>query len=121
MRSSDPLTVGIVGCGNMLNVVHLPLILETERFRVTALCDARPEQLAAAAALVPDARRYADCDSFADRESPDVLVVVVAPQALAGVIAPPSVRHGAPSSSRNRWASTTRTAAALRRWFLPSS
>ena len=42
MPPYQPLTVAVVGCGNMVRVVHLPLILGMAVFRVVALCDTRP-------------------------------------------------------------------------------
>lgn len=53
--------VGVIGCGLVAQVMHLPYLRELhEDFEVAALCDLSPAALEAAGRLCPDARRLAD-------------------------------------------------------------
>ena len=38
----EPLRVGVVGCGQIAQIMHLPFLTELPLFRVTALCDLSP-------------------------------------------------------------------------------
>jgi len=64
---TDPVAVGFVGLGHN-GLAHLRAHLEGGQSRVVALCDRRPERLAEAAALVPEARTYGDDTFFDDAE-----------------------------------------------------
>jgi predicted dehydrogenase len=54
------LRVGVVGCGLVAQVMHLPYLRELpDRYEVGALCDISPRALGHAGALFPEARRHA--------------------------------------------------------------
>src|SRR3954451_10918349 len=53
--------VGVIGCGLVAQVMHLPNLRELgDRFDVTAVCDLAPGPLEFAGAMFPDARRHTD-------------------------------------------------------------
>jgi predicted dehydrogenase len=73
----DQLRVGIVGCGEVAQIIHLPSLNRLhEKFRVTALCDASQTVLDGVGALWNVRKRYLHYqDLVAD---PEVDVVLVA-------------------------------------------
>jgi predicted dehydrogenase len=79
-------SVAVVGCGNMSTVVHLPILSTMPDLHVVAVCDARREHAARAAALAGGATVYEDVSALAREVRTDVLIVVVAPQDLLAVL-----------------------------------
>ena len=80
--------VGVVGCGLIAQVMHLPHLRELDdRFEVAALCDIAPGPLEFAGRLVPDARRHTDWTALLDERLDAVLVLTTpgghAPVAIA--------------------------------------
>src|SRR3954451_5753697 len=78
--------VGVIGCGLVAQVLHLPNLRELgDRFEVTAVCDLAPGPLEFAGAMFPDARRHTDWeDALVDVDA--VLVLTAgshAPVAMA--------------------------------------
>ncbi len=72
-----PLRVGIVGCGEAAQVLHLPALAELpELFRVTALCDLSRQVAGEVAEGLPGAAACLDYRDLAAR--PDVDAVLVA-------------------------------------------
>jgi predicted dehydrogenase len=72
------LRVGVVGCGLIAQVMHLPYLRELEAtFEVVALCDLSPEALSFASRMHPQARTFERWEDTLD-ERPDVLLVLVA-------------------------------------------
>jgi predicted dehydrogenase len=58
-RSSNRLRVGVIGCGLVAQVMHLPHLRELDdRFEVAAVCDLSPAALEFAGAMFPSARRH---------------------------------------------------------------
>ena len=90
----DRLRVGIVGCGEVTQIVHLPSIAQLPgRFVVTALCDVSRKVLDAVGDRWQVANRYTDYHALA--ESPDVDVVLVAnPNAYHAPVTLAAVRAG---------------------------
>jgi predicted dehydrogenase len=57
----DRIRVGVVGCGLVAQVMHLPYLRElTDRFEVAAVCDLAPQALDFASELFPAATRHED-------------------------------------------------------------
>jgi predicted dehydrogenase len=55
----DRIRVGVVGCGLVAQVMHLPYLRElTDRFEVAAVCDLAPQALDFASELFPAATRH---------------------------------------------------------------
>ena len=80
------LRVGVVGCGLIAQVMHLPYLRELEeKFEVVALCDLSPDALSFASQMHPQARTFARWEDTLE-ERPDVMLVLV-----AGSHAPPAI------------------------------
>ena len=80
--------VGVVGCGLVAQVMHLPYLRELDdRFDVVFLCDLSQEALAFASRLFPDAARSTDWHDLLAPGSCDAVLVLTpgshAPIALA--------------------------------------
>src|SRR5262245_63028576 len=61
--------VGVVGCGLIAQVMHLPHLRElADRFSVTALCDLSEQALAFAGAMFPDAERLTRWEDVVDAD-----------------------------------------------------
>ncbi|WP_029074824.1 Gfo/Idh/MocA family protein [Kaistia adipata] len=74
---SQQIRVGIVGCGEVAQVIHLPALRDlADLFRVTALCDVSPSVLETVGGQWPEAGRYADYRDLV--ASADVDAVLVA-------------------------------------------
>jgi predicted dehydrogenase len=72
------LRVGVVGCGLIAQIMHLPYLRELgEKFEVAVLCDLSPETLAFASRMHPQARTVSRWEETLD-ERLDVLFVLVA-------------------------------------------
>jgi predicted dehydrogenase len=72
----EPLRVGIVGCGEVAQIVHLPSLYRlADKFRVTALCDVSRTVLDGVGDAWGVAKRYTDYRKLV--EQPDVDVVLV--------------------------------------------
>ena len=85
--------IGILGCGAIARVAHLPSLARTPGARVVALADPEPSSLAEARHLAPDARAVADYGAVLDM--PDVDAVVIAlPPALHAEAAIATIERG---------------------------
>lgn len=51
-----PIRIGIIGCGAVTELLHLPSLMANKNCRVTALVDRDPRRLAAVGRMVPQAR-----------------------------------------------------------------
>lgn len=72
------LRVGIVGCGLIAQVMHLPHLRELpERFEVVAVCDLSEEALRFASTIVPEARAHTRWEDVLE-ERPDVVMILIA-------------------------------------------
>ncbi len=58
------LDVGVIGAGNIFTRGYAPVLASAEAVHVTAICDIDPEHLAAAGALVPNARRVTSAEAL---------------------------------------------------------
>lgn len=88
-----PIRIGILGCGGIARLVHLPLLHRNGAARVTALADADPARLGEARSLAPGARSVADFQQVV--EMPEVDAVVIAlPPALHAAAAIAAIGHG---------------------------
>jgi predicted dehydrogenase len=86
--------VGVVGCGLIAQVTHLPHLRElADRFSVTALCDLSEQALAFAGAMFPDAARLTRWEDVIDADVDAVLVLVAGSHAPIAIAAADSGRH----------------------------
>jgi predicted dehydrogenase len=86
--------VGVVGCGLIAQVMHLPHLRElADRFSVTALCDLSARALTFAGAMFPDAVRLGRWEDLIDAELDAVLVLTPGSHAPIAIAAADSGRH----------------------------
>jgi predicted dehydrogenase len=78
--ASDPIRIGIIGCGGLTQSVHIPCLASLETFRVAAVCDLREEAAHRAAARLPGSRAFTDAARLLDE--PLEAVLVCAPPAV---------------------------------------
>src|SRR5262245_25361631 len=57
---SEPLRIGVVGCGAIAQIMHIPHLVDYEQFELVALADSNPAVLAAVGDRYKVARRYTD-------------------------------------------------------------
>ncbi len=69
------LRVGIVGCGEIAQVAHLPLLTEMSNFKVTALCDLSEKILAHLGSTYRIQNLYTDYRDLVQRDDVDVVLV----------------------------------------------
>jgi len=91
----EEIRIGLVGCGLVAQHVHLPVLKGLPGVRVTALAEADPERLSAAAAQAPGAATFADWRALMEETDVDAVVVCLPPalHAVAAVAAFAEGRH----------------------------
>src|SRR5689334_3714761 len=77
-----PLRFGIIGCGQIVQDLHLPAWASVPEARLVSICDVSPQALARVAGPVPAVRRYTDVEVFL-QESGDMDFVVLATPATS--------------------------------------
>jgi predicted dehydrogenase len=88
------LRTGVVGCGLVAQVMHLPFLRElSDRYEVRALCDISPRALAHAGAAFPDARRHARAEDLLAEELDAVFVLTPGSHAPVAIAAAETDRH----------------------------
>lgn len=85
---SPPIRVGVLGCGQIAQIMHLPFLAESPDFAVTALCDLSAMTVAALAERYGASRATTSSDEML--ADPDVDAVIIcsydhAPAALAAI------------------------------------
>jgi predicted dehydrogenase len=85
---SVPLRVGVIGCGAIAQVMHIPHLLEyDEKFQLVALADMNPAVLAAVADHFHISHRYVDWGAMLEREDIDAVLICHAGSHRDSVIA----------------------------------
>ncbi|MFP5077718.1 Gfo/Idh/MocA family protein [Rhizobium sp. YIM 134829] len=88
------INVGVIGCGEATQILHIPTLRElSDRFRITALCDASPTVVDGVGALLPDATRYHDSSSLLTDPQVDA-VLIANPNALHAPTAIEAMHRG---------------------------
>lgn len=80
------ISVGLIGCGDIAEVGHLPTILSHKEFHLAAVCDvhrSRAELLAAQAGGVPV---YADWNDMLASEGLDAVVLALPPEVSPAIV-----------------------------------
>ncbi|MBB5753149.1 Gfo/Idh/MocA family oxidoreductase [Prosthecomicrobium pneumaticum] len=91
---SQTLRVGIVGCGEVAQTIHIPGLLQLhDLFTITALCDVSPRVLSAVGARLPDAERFLDHRELVESAAVDV-VLVANPHVYHAPVAIDAMRAG---------------------------
>ncbi len=81
-----PVRVGLIGCGRIAQLVHLPTLRRLPGVAVVALAEPDPQRRAEAQRLAPQAQVYADASELLARPDIDA-VVVAAPNAVHAPLA----------------------------------
>ena len=85
--TAGPVRVGLVGCGWISEIVHLPNLLGNPRAALTALADPSDERRARALRIVPGARACAEAtELFADADV-EAVIIAVPPEVAPGLAA----------------------------------
>ncbi len=85
---------GVIGCGKMAQVAHLPGYLKCAGVKLAAACDPEPKRLAEARRICRDLAVYRDYREMLDAERLDV-VSVVSPNRFHADHAVAALEHGA--------------------------
>jgi predicted dehydrogenase len=88
-----PLRLGIVGCGRVVERLHLPALLLSEQWVVEAVAEPRRERRAWMASRLPTARAFATMDEMLSAEALDA-VLVATPPATHRALAIDALSHG---------------------------
>lgn len=72
----DQLRVGVVGCGQIAQIMHLPYLSELPQFAVTAVCDLSPKVVESVGARFAVPFRTADFTELVRRDDVDVVAVL---------------------------------------------
>jgi len=67
--------VGVIGCGEIAQLMHLPYLMELPAFRIAALCDISPGTVDAVAEQYGVAARYTDHRALLDDPNVDAVVI----------------------------------------------
>ena len=87
-QSARRLRVGVIGCGLIAQVMHLPYLRElAEQFEIAALCDAAPDVLEACARDYGVARRFTDWHALLAEKLDGVLILTSGSHAPIAVAA----------------------------------
>ncbi len=70
-----PLRVGVLGCGAIAQIMHIPYLVEHECFELVSICDAYEPVLAAVGDRWSVARRYQDMRDFYASDALDAVVI----------------------------------------------
>ena len=77
VKEDRELRFGLVGCGHVVQDLHLPAWNSIPDVKLVAICDSSPASLEAVAQFAPTARRYRNVADFID-ENDDLSFVVLA-------------------------------------------
>jgi predicted dehydrogenase len=86
MTRGNTLAIGVIGCGQIAQAVHLPILARLPGIRVTALADVDATRLSQAGARVPRAACFSDYARLLAMAEVDAVVVCV-PSALHAEVA----------------------------------
>src|SRR5688500_5858213 len=85
------LRLGVVGCGAVAELYHLPALLDSTEVELAAFVDPDPRRARLLADRAPGARVLADCERLADQVD---AVLLTAPNALHAPLGVPLLRAG---------------------------
>ncbi len=76
---NPPVRLGVVGCGHVAELVHLPVLSRLSEIEVVAVCDRDPKRLAAVAERFAIRARHPDPDDLVADPSVQAVAVLVPP------------------------------------------
>lgn len=86
-----PVRMGVIGCGEIAQIMHLPYLQELPQFEITALCDVSPIVVDAIGERFPSADRYTDYRDLLAEGTVDAVAVCTPDHAT---VAQESAEHG---------------------------
>jgi predicted dehydrogenase len=89
----DPLRVGVVGCGQIAQIMHLPFLAELPQFRVTAVCDLSPTVVEAVGERFGVPFRTVDYTEVVSREDVDAVAILTMEHAEIAIAAAEAGKH----------------------------
>ena len=98
------LRVGVIGCGGIAQIQHLPHLVElSSNFEIAGLCDLSRELLAhvGAAYGVPPERQHVDYHELVERADIDAVIVCNSGTHAPPAIAATALEHGLTVVTRN--------------------
>lgn len=79
LNSSNPVKVGVIGCGRIAQQRHLPILRRLDNVQIVAVADTDPKKLSFAADRYGVDRRYEDYRALIDDPSIDAVAVCTPP------------------------------------------
>jgi predicted dehydrogenase len=89
----EPLRVGVVGCGQIAQIMHLPYLKELPQFRVTAVCDLSSTVVETVGERFGVPTRCTDFTELVRRDDIDVVAVLTLEHAEVAVKAAEAGKH----------------------------
>ncbi len=90
---ANPLSLGIAGCGKVVEIYHLPALAQSGNWRLTAACDPSRQRLAWLRQSMPEIPVYQTLDAMLDQEKLDALLIT-SPPAFHGSLAIEALNRG---------------------------
>lgn len=75
MSGNDPLRTGVIGCGAIAQIMHIPYLIDYEQFELVALSDTDPAVLQAVGDHHHIARQYTDWRELLAQEDIEAVVI----------------------------------------------
>jgi len=85
MTTREPVRLGIVGCGEVAQLFHIPILLKIKNLEVAAACDSNEELAKRAAERLHISRYYADFPRMLEREKLDAVGICTPPNIHAAL------------------------------------
>jgi predicted dehydrogenase len=89
----EPVRVGVVGCGEIAQIMHLPFLTELPQFQVTAICDLSPMVAETVGERFGVPARFTDFTDVVSREDVDAVAVLTMEHAEVAVAAAEAGKH----------------------------
>jgi predicted dehydrogenase len=89
----EPLRVGVVGCGQIAQIMHLPFLADLPQFRLAAVCDLSPKVVAAVGERYGVPIRTTEYTDLLCRDDIDAVAVLTMEHAEIAVAAAEAGKH----------------------------
>ena len=89
----EPLRVGVVGCGQIAQIMHLPFLMELPQFRVTAICDPSAMVVETVGERFGVPARFTHFTDVVNRDDVDAVAVLSMEHAEVAVAAAEAGKH----------------------------
>ena len=94
-KPGDKINVGVIGCGQIAQIMHLPYICENENFNLYSVCDLSRLVIDSVGELyhIPAGRRFTDMDAMLADEALDAVIICTKDHYEPGVKAAKAGKH----------------------------